>query len=338
LNDQRFSDLRVLRWHHRITGILAGRPLGPIRAAIDLTNICNHDCPWCEPAAYREETIRDRKHTLDTDVALAALQSLAMLGCKTINFSGGGEPTVHPDFGKILVRAIELGMRTWVVTNGSLMHKWPELSKAHHVRVSLDASTAAEHKLMHGARDGQFDTVLDNIRALKGPEVGIGYVVADCNSSEVSFLRSIRFANSFADFIHFRPLSEAKPKRFTDDWNVLAQVIASVSEQNPGCAHVMILGKRWKDVFHQREFDKCYAAVTTTVIGANGDVQACCDRRDLVFGNLYKQRFDQIWQSYDHTEKAALIAPKLCGTCLMCGTNKAIQDYVVENKALPELI
>ena len=41
----RFSDLRILRWTDRINRVLAGERLGPIRASIDLTNLCNHACP-----------------------------------------------------------------------------------------------------------------------------------------------------------------------------------------------------------------------------------------------------------------------------------------------------
>jgi len=66
----------------------------------------------------------------------------------------------------------------------------------------------------------------------------------------------------------------------------MTAVIESLAKQHVGSAVVFILGKRWKEVFNQREFAKCYAAVTNAVIGANGDVQACCDRRDIVFGNL----------------------------------------------------
>ena len=91
-------------------------------------------------------------------------------------------------------------------------------------------------------------------------------------------------------------------------------------------------------MFNQREFSTCYASLTTAVIGANGDCQACCDERGKVYGNVYEQSFKSIWLSARHRKLVEGIAPALCTRCLMCGTNKAIQDYVIENKAMPELI
>src|SRR5450631_3553716 len=94
----RFIDLRVLRWFDRIDAALAGEQVGPIRANIDLTNLCTHNCPWCEPLQFRKETIADKNHTLPIGAAIDTLWDLSVLGCKTINFSGGGEPTLHPNF------------------------------------------------------------------------------------------------------------------------------------------------------------------------------------------------------------------------------------------------
>lgn len=352
LND-RFSDLRVLRWTDRINSIVKDKErLGPIRAGLDLTNLCNHACPWCEPLAYRESTIKEsthehRKHTLETSTALAVLQDLGDMDCKTINFSGGGEPLLHQDFGTILRFAVRQGMRAWVVTNGQFIDKWKnDLQYAHHVRVSLDASGPAEHKEMHGTKtEGEYWHVLENIRKLcttrseiNRPEVGIAYIVADCNSGSDSIHRILEFADEAGvDFLHFRPLSEDKPLKFTGDWAEISERIAGMALRYPKL-NVYPLGKRGRDVFEQREFKSCYAALTTSVIGANGDVVACCDERGKIFGNVYEQSFRSIWLGARHRSKAAEIVPALCTRCLMCGTNRAIEKYVIENQALPELI
>jgi MoaA/NifB/PqqE/SkfB family radical SAM enzyme len=346
--NERFSDLRVLRWHDRISGILAGERLGPIRANLDLTNLCSHSCPWCEPLQYREQTVRDKNHTLETDTAIHVIQDLAELDCKTLNLSGGGEPTIHPDFGLILRFAVRQGLRTWVVTHGGLIHKWlNDLCMAHHVRISLDASNAVEHKEMHGSKDGEFEKVCENIAALckvrdanksHRPEVGIAYIVADCNSAGASLQRAFEFASSFGlDFIHFRPLSEDKPERFTGDW---LKIAAEIEMMAPACPTVQCfpLGKRWKDVFHQREFKKCYSSLTNAVIGANGDVVACCDRRDLRFGNVNEQSFKSIWLSARQRIEAKKIVPEMCSRCLMCSYNKSVERYIINNDALPELM
>src|SRR4051812_10545214 len=120
----RFSEVRVVRWADRIDAHLAGDNVGPIRCNIDLTNLCNHKCFFCEPVEFREQTIRDRKHTLDTEKALELLEQLKESGCETIGFSGGGEPLLHPDFGLIATIAHKFSLKTYLVTNGSYLHKW----------------------------------------------------------------------------------------------------------------------------------------------------------------------------------------------------------------------
>jgi radical SAM protein with 4Fe4S-binding SPASM domain len=350
VTDARFSDLRVLRWTDRIKDSLDGKRVGPIRANLDLTNLCNDNCPWCEPLQFRKETIADRKHTIETATAIEVLTDLADMGCKTVNFSGGGEPLVHTDFGQILRFAVRQGMRTWVVTNGFYLDKWlPDLEYAHHVRISLDASNEAEHREMHGSKEGSFEKVCQNIRALckrrdklrrspARPEVGIAYIVADCNSDADSFGNLLAFAeDAGVDFIHFRPLSEETPQRFTEDWEDVMRVIDGFRPAFKG-VQFFPMSKRWKDVFHQREFDRCYSSETIAVIAANGEVNPCCDRRDLSFGSVYEQRFKDIWLGARHQRMADLIAPALCTRCLQCGYNRAVQNYVVENQALPELM
>lgn len=348
----RFSPLRILRWHGRISHIVLGNGIrGPIRAAIDLTNLCNDFCPWCEPLKYRKESIADRRHTLSTDVVFAVLEDLKILSCKTINFSGGGEPLLHPDFGPILKYAARRGFTTWIVTNGRYIDKWMEaLRFASHVRVSLDASTDEEHMEMHGSKTGEFGQTLANIEMLcnakkkwgDGPEVGISYLVADCNDYTSSYERILEFATGAGvDFIHFRPLSEDSPKRFTSQWDEedagAATQIKAIAEKYPA-VKVYVVGKRHRDVFSQRDFKKCYASLITAVIGASGDLQACCDERGKVYGNVNEQSFRSLWLSAAHRKMAAAITPALCQRCLMCSVNKSVEKYVVGNDALPELV
>lgn len=344
----RFSELRILRWHDRISGIVEdGIGFGPIRIGLDLTNLCNDNCPWCEPLQYREHTIKDRKHTLSTEVAREVLKDAADMDCKTVNFSGGGEPLLHHDFGVLLRYSRQLGMRSWVVTNGFFIDIWlGVLLGADHVRVSLDASNEDEYGEMHGVKGSEFERVCRNTTELakariaaRSPEIGISYLVADCNRHTDSIRRIFEFAkNAGVDFIQFRPVSgESSLTKFSGEWLPLAKAIEDIAREYPS-VECFPLGKRWKDVFLQREFKKCYAAFTTAVIGANGDVQVCCDRRDISYGNVYEQSFKEIWHSGKHRQAANDIVPAFCDRCLMCGYNRAVEKYVIGNDALPELV
>jgi uncharacterized radical SAM superfamily Fe-S cluster-containing enzyme len=89
----------------------------PCLAVIDLTNRCNFKCPMCFAEAKGEGS----HYFLDTDVVTNMLRSLVErpVPCRNVQFSGG-EPTLHPDFLKILSIARELGFKhIQVATNGS---------------------------------------------------------------------------------------------------------------------------------------------------------------------------------------------------------------------------
>src|SRR5580698_7742933 len=147
-----FNPLKVLRWHDRITDAIAGRPTGLIRANVDLTNLCSHSCQWCEPIDFRKQTITDKKHTLSLEKVVEVCEDLRSLNCKMVVFSGGGEPTLHPDFGSCVASAKSRGMKTGVITHGGYIGKWHSsfLQFVDFVRVSLDASNDKEHQEIHG--------------------------------------------------------------------------------------------------------------------------------------------------------------------------------------------
>jgi len=315
----RFAELKVLRWHDRITGLLAGERLGPIRANIDLTNLCNHKCYFCEPLAFREQTVRDRKHTLDTTVTLGLLDELKNMGCVTLILSGGGEPMLHPDFGHVLAHAKGLGLKTSVVTNGSYIRKWLDyLSAADVVRISLDSSSHAQHVRMHGGKD--FEQIIDGIQSLKGKtEIGISYIIDAHNDSEEDIRWIEDLSERMGAFLQLKPLSNEKwearawPKHISDNPNFVE--------------------KRHRDVFFQREYRECYASQSIAVISANGEACACCDRRDLVYGSVYEKPFSEIWQSRRHKEVSRSIAPQLCTRCLMCDYNRSVEQNIVNDQS-----
>ena len=89
----------------------------PTLAVIDITNRCNYTCPMCFAAVTGE----GEHYFLDPDLVGTMLRSLLdrPVPCRHIQFSGG-EPTLHPEFPRILRMAREMGFdHIQVATNGS---------------------------------------------------------------------------------------------------------------------------------------------------------------------------------------------------------------------------
>ncbi|HEY0308336.1 MAG TPA: radical SAM protein [Acidobacteriaceae bacterium] len=95
----------------------AGSQNDPCLAVIDITNRCNFKCPIC----FAEANAESNNYILDTELVRSMLQSLVdrPVPCRSIQFSGG-EPTLHPEFPKILRIARDLGFtHIQAATNGS---------------------------------------------------------------------------------------------------------------------------------------------------------------------------------------------------------------------------
>lgn len=195
-----FSSLKPA-WHlDRIADLRRGRDIVPTHVQIVLSDLCNQDCHFC---AYRmeggfstanfadERGNKNPKRFIPTAKAIEILDDCARLGVGAIEFTGGGEPTVHPDCMAIIAHAQALGMQTGLVTNGVRLKPISDqaaaaLEKLTWLRISLDAGTAATYERIR--RSKAWDTVmdtLDRVGRLSGPLVGVGFVVTRENFDEL---------------------------------------------------------------------------------------------------------------------------------------------------------
>ena len=134
---------------------------GPRRLTIELTNICNLHCSYClrdEDALY---------HTPANFLAAEFLSHLVseareVMGVTNLVFTGG-EPTLHPQFARLIEIAEANGLLVSFVTNGWHFERvWPTLL-AHrrsitHVGFSLDGVTREAHD--HWRGEGSFVRVV----------------------------------------------------------------------------------------------------------------------------------------------------------------------------------
>jgi hypothetical protein len=101
-------------------GICDGHQSPSILANIDLTNRCNLNCPICfanaNVAGYVYEPSYDEIVKM-----MQRLRDYRPTPCTCVQFSGG-EPTIHPDFHKIVAKAISMGFsQIQIATNGIKM-------------------------------------------------------------------------------------------------------------------------------------------------------------------------------------------------------------------------
>lgn len=140
---------------------------------IDPIAHCNLACKGCIEEKERRVFAR-----FSLEAMLEILCGIKRIGCKKVGFYGG-EPTLHPQFPRLLDLAVGMDFDVVVVTNGTRLND-PEVlaavirnRKALQVRVSLDAATAETHARVHGldetrakTKNNLFDYLLTALQRL----------------------------------------------------------------------------------------------------------------------------------------------------------------------------
>jgi len=197
-----------------------GLPIfSPTSINLDLTSACNFSCPFCVDSklinAGKSLTLEEVKKTIHT---------LHSHGLLSVILIGGGEPTLHKDFGEILRYIKSKKLQLGIVTNGSRLEKIEavagELKEKDWVRISIDAAGEGVFKALHLPKTQvTLRRILEKAKKVKkkNPVLSLGYsfvIVWDgveingkrlrANLDEMT--RSVELAREFSfDYVSFKP-------------------------------------------------------------------------------------------------------------------------------------
>lgn len=105
----------------------------PILLEIIPTHRCNLNCVHC---CFKNRI--DREADIDFDILALALESFRKLGTKSIEKSGGGDPTLYPHIDKSIQYAKDLGYNIGLITNGLDTSPLGDISRLSWMRISLN--------------------------------------------------------------------------------------------------------------------------------------------------------------------------------------------------------
>lgn len=292
----------------RLAAWRAGETPAPVTLEWDLTNRCSRGCDGCHFAHTHSRGPLAARRLVDTgdqaDPAMVrrALAEAAALGVRGIVWTGGGEPTLHPDFDAIVAHAATLGLRQGLYTHGGHL----DAARAARLRdtlawavVSLDAPDEASYRAYKGPG---FRASCDGVRALAGGacRVGVSFLLGAENWPQTGAMLAL--ARSLgATYTTFRPMvwfDPRDPARLTDDrgWitDALPTLAALAGEADVVCDPQRFVEYRdWR-----RGYDACYGIRLNATITPDGRVWLCPNRRGLAgsdLGSLQAESFAAIW-------------------------------------------
>lgn len=343
-----YSDLKAA-WHlDKIRELRRGDQITPIHVQLILSDLCNQDCHFCAyrmSAGFSTEQFagpngeKNPNRRIATAKALEIIKDCSILGVQAIQFTGGGEPTVHPDHLHIFEEAQRLGISTALVTNGVLFRPGWELTlpKMKWVRVSIDAGSPAEYATVRRTRPESYTKALANVSDLRleierqGTDcyLGCGYVITKENwKSLVKGVEYIRDAG--AHNVRLSAMfSTDGPEYYADCIEDIRKVIAEAkSMETQGFSVIDLFGNRIDDlVQHAPDYEFCGYQQFNMYIGGNLKVYRCCTTAYTLHGevgDLTNQRFATWFYSLGKRAAYSSFNARTCRTCQFNSKNRAI--------------
>jgi len=342
-----YSDLKA-GWHlDKIETIRRGGQIVPAQVQLILSDLCNQDCHFC---AYRmtggfsseqfgESGNKNPNRKIPTKKAMEILDDCSALGVKAIQFTGGGEPTVHPDHLDVFQYAQNYGLETSLVTNGVLFRPgWEEvLPRMKWVRVSVDAGNADEYAKVRNVKPEFYEKALANITSLaaeiqkQGTDcfLGVGYVVTRENWAD-AYEGISRLRDTGAHNVRLSAMFSTDGASYYDGvYDSIKAEIERVKHLETSTFSVVdLFGNRINDlVQHSPDYDFCGYQQFNCYVGGNLRVYRCCTTaytKHGEVGDLTSQSFASWFYSQSKKEAYDGFCARSCTTCQFNGKNRVI--------------
>jgi len=362
-----YSPHKAVRHLDVVQAVRGGRPARPAHVQIILSDACNQACNFCayRDPSYTSSTLfyevdainvkrglrRDTAHPernynpsrmIPWPKVQEILDDCAAMGVSGVQFTGGGEPTVHPRWMDAIRYAHSRGLATSLVTNGVNVDRdggADVVATMAWLRFSVDAGDAATYTATRNCPDSHWDRVWANVAETAqaarrhrqayghGAVVGVGYVVTPDN------WRGIHDAvwlarEAGADNIRISARFSADDERLFADCHEAAAVHARAAEslQTEAFRVYNRFGEKLDDLRQKApDYPRCGYQHFTTYIGADLNLYRCCVyayHPTGLYGSIKERRFRDAWMDEGRARGMADFDTAKCERCQFNGINR----------------
>lgn len=294
--------LKVFQHPDRVAEFLKkGYTSAPVSIEISPANYCNAQCNWCFYAETQD------KSGIEQGLMLRTIDELAEMGVQSINWTGGGEPTLHPNFREFVERSYEKKVLQGIFTN-ALKYMRADPKKFEWIRVSIvpKPDVIPYENIERYAREAKEVGVCYSLEArdltrLKNGET-LEDIVKHLRDTGVTYLQ-LRPVLPVGGGVEHHPIEPPEEmKKYSNDK-----------------FKVHITSYKFENFKKERRYPVCYGHNFTPFIWENGDVAVCAyhyKQDNWTFGNLHDKTFKEIWAGERRQEviKSELVKPS-CQTC-----------------------
>lgn len=318
-----YNRKKILKHFDRLVKLRSGEIVAPIHVRLHLYSGCNFSCDFCNYETKAQKTL------ISYEKACEILKNCVSMGVKAITFSGGGEPTLHSDFGRIAIRARELGLETALITNGSQVLDKSVIESFSWIRVSLDAGSPLTFSRLKGVKPDVFTKVLKNLEVFlnysRRPVVGVSYLITEENHFEIEDFVCI-MKRVGVDNIRFGALHRINYKEFFVQ-NIGARIEALKAKESP------IIYNVFSKIVNEGKpsYKKCWYIHLAAQICSNLDVYTCClniGNKKHLLGSLEGCSFEELWFSKQRQDLLMYLDASDCSECYFNERNVLLNDVL----------
>lgn len=326
-------------WHlDRIQSLRDGLRPAPVHVQLVLSDLCNADCSFCSyrmsnglsNELFPEGKRKNPNRMIASDKAREIIDDCATLGVKGLQFTGGGEPTMHPDHLEMFARAQGHGISTALVTNGvNLDPTNPAVRAMSWVRVSVDSGTPKMYASTRRVSEKHWHRAWENISALAESCTGIvsvGFVITNENFRELPDAAEVAQAAGVANIRVGAVFSTDGTSYYGDRLSEIREIIASAKAEF-GDLIVDLFDRRIADLDAGSPTDAlCGYQHLSTYIGGDLGVYRCCNTAYTRAGkvaDLHGMRFAEVFD-----QPVVPFDARSCRHCQFRGQNHVISALV----------
>lgn len=244
----------------------------PITADIFLTDYCNNRCPYCTYARYGE---RNGRYMRFNDFVRYS-ERLLDFRVRGMILTGGGEPTINPDFMRICEYLEDSNIPYGINTN---FNQYREIHPTY-LKVSLDAWDEDSYQDKRGVR--AYERTRENILRYadaKG-ETSLGIQLTVCEPNEIlPFYDANR--DLPVDYIVFRPIESTRGEYYANR-DIYGEM--SVLHDLAKLDSRVTVNYKWDKL--NMSFDRCYAHDLQIALDTDGNVIYCCHKPYEIVGHV----------------------------------------------------
>lgn len=293
----------------------------PITADVFITNYCNNNCPYC---TYHRWELESGSRYMDFDNFKKYAMRLRSLGVEGIILTGGGEPTINPDFDQIAEWLTQNSIPWGINTNFNVL----KFCKPNYLKVSLDGWSEESYKKSRGVKG--YEHVRENIerygnwKTNNSPKTSLGIqMVAQDIESVLNFYNANH--DLPVDYIVIRPVESTCGSYYKkiDREKVKQSIIEAVKGLEKSDSRVK-LNYKWNMLDVKQE--TCTAQWAQIALNEKGEVLYCCHKPYEIVGHIMDKGILQKKENYK-TDMSMCDVP-----CRMTAPNKFVHE-VMEPRA-----